>query len=83
MIKPFADNESASSVDDLSIENGTIAVVLSGTLEITRDRKGLKRAQALKQLVDDLVHELEGTSDLPETVAPKTTASTKVENPFA
>ena len=83
MIKPFADDEAASSIGELAIENGTAAVVISGSVEITRDQAGLKRARALKQLADDLVAELEA-GNTPQRLAAAQPAGTEViDNPFA
>jgi hypothetical protein len=82
MIKPFADDEAASSIGNLAIENGTAAVVISGSVEITRDQAGLERARALKQLADDLVAELEaGTA--PQQLAARPAGTDTVNNPFA
>lgn len=83
MIKPFADDESTSSIGDLSVENGTTAVVISGSLEVTRDKAGLKRAQALKQLADELVATLEAASDLQAKVTSPREQPDEVTNPFA
>lgn len=83
MIKPFADDEAASSIGDLAIENGTERVVISGSVEITRDQAGLERARALKQLADGLVAELERSTP-PLMVAVARMASVdEVDNPFA
>ena len=83
MIKPFADDDAASSIGDLAIENGTAAVVISGSVEITRDQAGLERARALKQLADDLVAELEA-GNAPQQLATARSAGTDtVDNPFA
>lgn len=83
MIKPFADDQGSSSIGDLTVENGSDVVVMSGNLEVTRDKAGLKHALALKQVADALVAELEGTGDLPEKVATTATATDEVANPFA
>lgn len=82
MIKPFNDDEAASSIGDLTIENGTAKVLISGSLEISRDVEGLSRARALKQLAENLVAELEA-QDLPKlATGAQTAAIDKVENPF-
>lgn len=83
MIKPFADDEGASSIGELAIENGTAAVVISGSVKITRDQAGLGRARALKQLADSLVAALE-TEAAPQPLAAAPGAgTTEVNNPFA
>lgn len=85
MIKPFADDASTSTIGDLAIENGTAAVVVSGSLEVTRDKAGLKRAHELKRLADELVTQLEAEGDLPDRVERKTEpdGSGEIANPFA
>jgi hypothetical protein len=83
MIKPFADDEAAVSIGNLVIENGTTKVVISGSVEITRDKTGLDRARALKGLADDLVAELEAQG-MPQQVAAIQPAKVdQVNNPFA
>ena len=82
MIKPFADDEAASSIGGLSVENGTERVVVSGSVEITRDQAGLERARALKQLADGLVAELE--AGMPQRLAAAPAAKVdEIDNPFA
>lgn len=82
MIKPFNDDEAASSIGHLAIENGTAKVLISGSLEISRDVEGLLRARALKQLAENLVAELEA-QDLPKLATDTQMAAVdKVENPF-
>ena len=82
MIKPFLDNESAAAIGDLSVENSTIAVMISGNLEVTRDKTGLKRARALKQLADAMVEQLEADGELPDKVATAKEQVKEVDNPF-
>ncbi len=83
MIKPFADDDAAASIGDLSIENGTSRIAISGSVEITRDEAGLERARALKQLADELVATLEA-GPTPKHDMPTQTASVdEVANPFA
>ena len=84
MIKPFADDKGSSSIGDLSVENGTTAVVVSGSLEVTRDKAGLKRAHALKELADSLVEQLTAAHDLPDKLeSAQSAGTTDVANPFA
>ena len=83
MIKPFADDEGASAIGGLSIENGTERVVVSGSLEITRDGAGLERARALKRLADDLVAELEQGTPPQRIAAARPAGIDEVANPFA
>jgi hypothetical protein len=83
MIKPFADDEAATSIGDLAIENGTSKIAISGSVEITRDQAGLERARALKRLADDVVAELEAGHTPQQFAAAQPGAVDQVENPFA
>lgn len=82
MIKPFQDDEGAASVGNLSVENSTSVIIVSGSLKLTRDRAGLKRARALKELADAVVEQLEADGDLPDRVAIARGAAEEVDNPF-
>jgi hypothetical protein len=69
--------------DALTITNGTLRVVLSGTLALTRDKRGLKAALALKQAVDSAVAALQAQTDLPERIKDEPDAKPGVvDNPF-
>jgi len=81
-MKPFADDSASTTIGELAAENGTSAVALSGSLEITRDKAGLKRAQALKALAEAICHELEA-GDLPDNVEVAAAKTEDVANPFA
>lgn len=83
MIAPFADDDSASSIAGLSAENGTARILLSGSIEITRDNAGLAKARELKRLADGIVEALETGGPLRESEAGKTATVEKVANPFA
>ncbi len=80
-INPFADEAGAQRIGDLSIENRTDRVSLYGSLDLTRDQAGLRRAQDLKRIVDAVVRALAAETDLPETVAHPKKPQT-VRNPF-
>ncbi|MFY9292574.1 MAG: hypothetical protein WAP03_18050 [Methylorubrum rhodinum] len=79
---PFSDDSSVRTIADLSFENGTARIALHGSLDITRDRDGLRRVRDLKATLDAIVTALEG-EDLPEQVAEEPEAAEKVQNPFA
>ena len=79
---PFADDSAVRQVAGFSIENGTTALVLHGSLDITRDRAGLDRARALRALLDGIVACLEA-EDLPAIVAEEAGDTRTVRNPFA
>jgi len=79
-LTPFADDAASVGIGDLTIENGTEEVSLHGSLDITRDRKGLVHARALKVLLDQAVAYLEAQTDLPDALPPPPTKM--VANPF-
>ena len=81
-ITPFANDSEAVSLGDLTIENGTDQVSLYGSLDMTKDKAGLKRARALKAAVDAIVAALEAEKDLLDKIAPPEEPQ-QVKNPFA
>jgi hypothetical protein len=69
--------------DALTVTNGTARIVIGGTLELTRDKRGLKAALALKQAVDSAVAVLQAQADLPERIKDEPDAKRGVlDNPF-
>ncbi|MFX1738064.1 hypothetical protein PXJ20_22520 [Paraburkholderia sp. A1RI_3L] len=85
MFKAYANDDDVLNVqgDALTVANGTTRVVVSGTLEITRDKRGLKAALALKQALDSVVETLQAQSDLPEKIGDEPDAKPGVvNNPF-
>ena len=81
-LTPFADDATSVGVDKLTIENGKDKLSLYGSLDITRDREGLQRAQALKAIIDQAVHALTSDPALPQRLPPSEKPTT-VGNPFA
>ena len=79
---PFADGSAVETLGGLSIENGLDAVALHGSLDLTRDRRGLERARRLQTIVAAVVATLEA-GDLPDAVAEAAPSTTRVKNPFA
>ena len=80
--KPFADDSASLSINELTVENGTDKIAVYGSLDVTRDKEGLKKARALKGLADAIVKALEQDKDLPEKVGPEEPTQ-QVKNPFA
>ncbi len=80
--RPFAEDAGVQTFAGFSIENGTQRIVLHGSLDLTRDRDGLRRAKALKDLLDAVVAALEA-EDLPDSVPEEPQAAVPVRNPFA
>lgn len=85
MFNAYANDDDVLNVqgDALTVANGTTRVVVSGTLAITRDKRGLKAALALKQALDSVVETLQAQSDLPEKIGDEPDAKPGVvNNPF-
>ncbi|MDI7048084.1 hypothetical protein QMN58_31780 [Escherichia coli] len=61
MFKPYSNDDDVLNIqgDALTVSNGTARVVLNGTLELTRDQRGLKAALALKEAIDAVVAALQ------------------------
>lgn len=81
--RPFAEEAGVLTLAGFSVENGTQRVSLHGSLDLTRDRAGLKRAQALKSILVAVVAALEAEADLPEALPDEPEAGKPVRNPFA
>lgn len=80
-LKPFADDVTSLSIGEITLENGKEQIALYGSVDLTRDKVGLKHARELKAVLDAIVRELEAAHDLPEQVASSEKPKT-VKNPF-
>jgi hypothetical protein len=81
----FANDDDVLNIqgDALTLSNGTTRVTLSGTLELTKDRRGLQAALALKQALDRVVETLQAEAHLPERIKDEPDAKPGVlDNPF-
>jgi hypothetical protein len=78
-IKPFQNETESFSIEDLTVENRLDRISIYGSLNVTRDKDGLAKALALKDLVDAMVKTLQGEK-LPDHVQLK--PADKVDNPF-
>ena len=79
--QPFSDDSASLSIGEFIIENGTDKVALYGSLDITRDKSGLKQARALKAAVDAIMKALEQDKALPDESGP-TEEPEQVKNRF-
>lgn len=79
-IKPYQNEEESLAIGDLTVENRVDRISVYGSIEFTRDKEGLERAKALKEVVDAVVAALEGEKTLPEHVQAK--PADKIKNPF-
>jgi hypothetical protein len=69
--------------DALTLTNGTTRVTIAGTLELTRDKRGLAAALALKEAIDAVVKTLQADPHLPAKVADEPDQKPGVvDNPF-
>jgi inhibitor of KinA sporulation pathway (predicted exonuclease) len=81
-ITPFADEVSSTSFGDLTIENRLDRVSLYGSLDLTRDRRGLDDARRLQALLAKVVEVLEHEGNrLPDKDQSKPNV-TQARNPF-
>jgi hypothetical protein len=80
--QPFSDDSASLSLGEFTIENGTSKVALYGSLDVMRDKNGLRQAKALKAVVDAIVKALEQDKALPDESGPAE-APQQVKNPFA
>ncbi|MFM0009148.1 hypothetical protein [Paraburkholderia sediminicola] len=85
MFKAFANDTDFLNIqgDALTVTNDPVRIVISGTLELTRDRVGLKAVLALQQAIGSIVDVLQKDPSLPEHLADEPPTSTgTVDNPF-
>jgi len=78
--EPFRNESDCLQIDELTIENRCDRVSIFGSIDITRDKRGLAYARQLHQLLGSVVSELE-RADLPVRIA--VAAAETVDNPFA
>jgi len=85
VFKPYSNDDDVLNIqgDALTLSNGTTRVVLNGTLELTRDQRGLKAALALKEALDAIVANLQAQAELPAKVKDEPDEKPGVaQNPF-
>jgi hypothetical protein len=80
ILDPFANEADSIMIGDLTVENRLDRIELYGSLQITRDKAGLKLAEELKDLIDAAVAALRADKNLPDHIAVVPTQS--VDNPF-
>lgn len=79
-VRPFADDGASIAIGKLTIENSADCLSLYGSLDITRDRRGLEVAQQLQTVLTQAIETLQDQKDLPDAV-PRQGHRT-VPNPF-
>jgi hypothetical protein len=79
-IDPFANEEDSLEIGELTIENRLDQVAIYGDIQLTKDRRGLEQAKALKAVLDAVVHALERDKNLPDEIS--SNPPDEVDNPF-
>lgn len=75
------ENENESfQIDNLSVENRLDRISIYGSLDITKDRRGLESALRLKRLIDASIDALKRDKNLPDQI--EIQADETVQNPF-
>jgi hypothetical protein len=85
VFKAYSNDDDVLNIqgDALTVSNGTTSVTLNGTLDITKDKRGLKAALALKEALDSVVAALQAEAHLPDQVKVEPDAKPGViDNPF-
>ena len=77
---PFANESDSLEISGLTIENRLDKVSIYGSIDITRDKKGLEAAQKIVTLLNSVVKQL-GSEELPESIPPPKQEEV-VKNPF-
>lgn len=77
---PYGNESDSWQIEDLTIENRLDRVSIYGSIEITRDKKGLEAAKKIADLFNSIVKRL-SQEDLPESIPPPQGIEV-VENPF-
>lgn len=80
--KPFADDSAVLSIGELVIENGTQSIAFHGSLDITRDQKGLEKARALQSAINEIVGALETDRNLADELPAQKRSTKTFDNPF-
>ena len=76
---PYANESDVLEIGGLNIENRIDRISISGDIDLTLDKPGLALAKQLRQLLADVVAQLE-KQDLPAALPPPVVTS--VANPF-
>jgi hypothetical protein len=77
---PYENESDSLEIDGLTIENRVDKVSVYGSIDITRDKKGLTAAKELARLLDAVVRKL-SSEELPDSIPPPEEPDT-IKNPF-
>jgi hypothetical protein len=81
-LTPFIDEAAALQIGGLAVENRLDRVSLHGSLDLTRDKAGLGRARALRQVLEAVVAALEAEGEALPAAVRTGEATDRVPNPF-
>ncbi|MDD5401098.1 MAG: hypothetical protein PHQ93_07930 [Sulfurimonas sp.] len=79
-IDTFENESEVVIIEDLTFENRTDRVSISGGIDITRDKIGLEKICAIKRQIDAIAKKLENEKELPDEIEVLTAKI--VRNPF-
>jgi hypothetical protein len=86
VFKAYSNDDDVLNIqgDALTVTNGATRVIVAGTLELTKDKRGLQAALALKQALDSVVEVLQAEGTLPDRIKDEPDAKPGViDNPFS
>lgn len=78
---PFANDTSAFSIGEMTIENGTNKIVIMGTLEVPLTQEGLDMILPVQAVINGIMDKMT-TSALPETFIDDVEEGGEIDNPF-
>jgi len=79
-IDAFENESEVVVIEDLTFENRTDRVSISGGINITRDKEGLEKIRAIKRQIDAIAKKLEDEKKLPDKI--EMLEAKMVVNPF-
>lgn len=79
-IDAFENESEVVVIEDLTFENRTDRVSISGGIDITRDKAGLEKIRTLKKQIDAIAKKLENEKELPDKI--EILEAKMVANPF-
>lgn len=79
VIAAFENESEVVVIEDLTFENRTDRVSISGGIDITKDKIGLEKIRAIKKQIDKIANKLEN-ENLPDEI--EVLAAKIVQNPF-
>lgn len=77
---PYSNDAASIQIDELTVENNPDRVAVYGSVQLTKDKIGLKHARELKAIIDAVVTSLEADNHLPDKITIK--PGDQVDNPF-